>query len=199
MKFFVALLLLILVGSATQAEEIAAKFMQKGSRVVGGGITFSSAGNTYYENSSGDRTQQWAVRPGGGFFIADNLAFALHMEGRWFVQGDIWSSHYSMGPALQYYFDVVGEDAPKGHAIPYLSLGYLWGQAREDTADFESKFNSGMWSMSAGLSWMLSDVVATDFEFNYQVGEFTEKIPVDGVSRDANRFSFFLGIKAFLD
>ena len=130
--------------------------------------------------------------------MADNLAFALQMEGRWFTQGDVWSSHYSIGPVMQYYFDVVGEDDPKGHAIPYLGLGYLWGQAREEGTDFESKFNSGMWSMSAGLSWMISDVVATDLELNYQVGEFTEKVPLDGISRDADRISFFLGVKAFL-
>ena len=37
-----------------------------------------------------------------------------------------------------------------------------------------------------------------DLEFNYQTGEFTEKIPVDGVARDANRISFFVGVKAFL-
>ena len=175
-----------------------APFLKKGSRLVGGGVTFSSAGNKFYENSAGDRTQEWTVRPGGGYFLADNLAFPLHLEGRWFIQGDNWNSHYSMGPVMQYYFDVVGDDPPRGHAVPYLALGYLWGQARLDGTDFESKFNSGMWTMSAGLSWMLSDVVATDLEWNYQVGEFTEKVPVDGVSRDANRFSFFLGIKAFL-
>ncbi len=198
MKFLLIAVLLLVFFSASLAEEPAEVFLQKGSRLVGGGLSFSSAGDKYYENSAGDRTQQWAVRPGGGYFVANNLAFALHMEGRWFIQGDIWSSHYSIGPVMQYYFDVVGEDDPKGHAVPYLGLGFLWGQAREDGTDFESKFNSGMWSMSAGLSWMLSNVVATDLEFNYQVGEFTEKVPVDGVSRNADRFSFFLGIKAFL-
>ncbi len=198
MKLHPAALLLMLLCSVSVAQEPTASFLQKGTRLVGGGFTFSSAGEKYFENNEGDRTQQWAVQPGGGYFVADNLAFALTIEGRWFIQGDIWSSHYSMGPSLQYYFDVVGEDDPKGHAVPYLELGYLWGQAREDGTDFESKFNSGMWSMSVGLSWMLSDVVATDLELNYQVGEFTEKIPVDGVSRNANRISFFLGIKAFL-
>jgi len=198
MKTLLAALIIILIFNVTQAEDTTSQFMQKGSRLVGGGLSFSSAGNTYHENLVGGRTQQWAVRPGGGYFMADNLAFALHMEGRWFIQGDVWSSHYSIGPVMQYYFDVVGEDDPKGHAIPYLGLGYLWGQAREDDTDFESKFNSGMWSMSAGLSWMISDVVATALELNYQVGEFTEKVPLDGVARDANRISFFLGVKAFL-
>ena len=198
MKIVCTVLMLLFVFNISLAEESPEHFLHKGSRLVGGGISFSSAGNTYYENLSGDRTQEWIVRPGGGFFMADNLAFALHMEGRWLIQGDAWSSHYSIGPVMQYYFDVVGEDDPKGHAIPYLGLGYLWGQAREDGLDFESKFNSGMWSMSAGISWMISNVVATDLELNYQVGEFTEKVPLDGLARDADRISFFLGVKAFL-
>ena len=181
-----------------QADENRAPFLQKGTRLVGGSFTFSSAGNTYYENSDGDRTQEWIVRPGGGYFVADKLALDLHVEGRWFIQGDVRSSHYSMGPTLQYYFDTVGEDEPKGHAVPYLGLGYLWGLAREDRSDSEAKFNSGMWSMSAGITWMLSDLIGLDLEFNYQTGEFTEKIPVDGVARDANRISFFVGVKAFL-
>lgn len=200
MKFSRSLLIIFLLclASATQAEETSSHFLARGTHLVGGSFTFSSAGDVYYENSGGDRTQEWIVRPGGGYFAADNLAIDLHIEGRWFIQGENRSSHYSMGPILQYYFDVVGDDDPKGYAIPYLGLGYLWGLAREDRIDSEAKFNSGMWTMSAGLSWMLSNTVALDLELNYQTGEFTEKIPVDGVSRDANRISFFVGIKAFL-
>ena len=189
---------LLCFSTLAQAGENGAQFLQKGNRLIGGSFTFSSAGNSYYENSDGDRTQEWVVRPGGGYFVVDNLALDLHVEGRWFIQGDVRSSHYAMGPVLQYYFDTVGEDEPKGHAVPYLGLGYLWGLAREDRPDSEEKFTSGMWSMSAGLTWMLSDLIGMDLEFNYQTGEFTEKIPVDGVARDANRISFFVGVKAFL-
>lgn len=191
-------LLLICFGSTAQAGQAPEQFLKQGSHLVGGSFTFSSAGDTYYENTDGDRTQEWIVRPSGGYFVVDNLALDLHIEGRWFTQGEVLNSHYSLGPVMQYYFDTVGEDEPKGHAIPYLSLGYLWGLAREDRADSELKFKSGMWSMSAGLSFMLSSVVAMDFEINYQTGEFTEKVPVDGISRDANRISLFLGVKAFL-
>ena len=198
MKFFFPMILWVLLASASFAEETTAPILQKGSRLIGGSVSFTSAGNSYFENSAGDRTQQWALRPGGGLFVADQLAFSLHLDGRWFTQGENWSSHYSMGPVLQYYFDTVGQDDAKGHALPYLSLGYLWGQAREDGVGFETKFNSKMWSVSAGLSWMLSDVVATDLELNYQIGQFTEKIPVDRISQDADRISFFLGFKAFL-
>ena len=193
------LFLILLVGTASAwAGEAPEGFLKQGSHLVGGSFTFSSAGDTYFENSDGDRTQEWIVRPAGGYFALDNLAIDLHLEGRWFTQGELLNSHYSMGPVLQYYFDVVGEDEPKGHAIPYLGLGYLWGLAREDRSDSELKFKSGMWSLSGGVSWMLSSVMAMDFEINYQTGEFTEKTPVDGVSRDANRISLFLGVKAFL-
>ncbi len=200
MKFHSSLLMISLLffAATTQAGETRGHFLGKGTRLVGGSFTFSSAGNTYFENGDGDRTQEWTLRPGGGYFVADNLALDLHVEGRWFIQGDVRSSHYSMGPTLQYYFNVVGDDDPQGRVIPYLGLGYLWGHAREDGAGSEEKFNSGMWSMSAGLSWMLSGVLAMDFEVNYQTGEFTEKVPVDGVARGADRVGFFIGVKAFL-
>ncbi len=200
MKIHLSVLVFFLMGLAANAQAGGKpeSFLKQGSHLVGGSFTFSSAGDTYYENAEGDRTQEWIVRPIGGYFVADNLAIDLHIEGRWFIQGEVLNSHYSMGPVMQYYFDVVGDDEPKGHAIPYLGLGYLWGLAREDRADSELKYKSGMWSMGAGVSWMLSSVVAMDFEFNYQTGEFTEKVPVDGVSRDANRISLFLGVKAFL-
>lgn len=198
-RWALVLLMLLTASHALAAEaEPVANFLAKGTRLVGGSFSFSSAGNTYHQNSDGDRTQEWTLRPGGGYFVVDQLALDLHLEGTWFTQGDVLSSHYSLGPVLEYYFDVVGDDDPKGHAVPYLALGYLWGQAREEGSDYETKFNSGMWTMSAGLSWMLSDVVATDLELNYRVGEFTEKVPVDGVKRDSDRVSFFLGIKAFL-
>ncbi len=190
--------MMLLVLSQAWAEDQPKSFLSRGTHLVGGSFTFSSAGDTYFENSDGDRTQEWIVRPGGGYFFADNLAFDLHIEGRWFIQGDVESSHYSMGPIMQYYFNTVGSDDPKGHAIPYLGLGYLWGLARQEAAGSEAKFSSGMWSMSAGLSWMLSNVVAVDLELNYLTGEFTEQVPVDGVARDANRISFFIGVKAFL-
>ena len=197
-QWYLLALFLMGFGAAAGAEESPVQFLKQGSHLVGGSFTFSSAGDTYYENTDGDRTQEWIVRPIGGYFVVDNLAMDLHIEGRWFTQGDVLNTHYSMGPVMQYYFDVVGEDEPKGHAVPYLGLGYLWGLAREESPGSELKFKSGMWALSAGVSWMLSSVVAMDFEVNYQTGEFTEKIPVDGVSRDANRISLFLGVKAFL-
>lgn len=196
--WLVLMLFLPAAAAAAAPAGDGSRFPSRGTRLAGGSFSFSSAGDTHYENSAGDRTQEWSLRPGGGYFVADGWALDLHVEGRWFSQGPVWSSQYNLGPVLEYYFDVVGDDHPRGHAVPYLGLGYLWGHAREENPLGDRKFNSGLWSISGGLSWLLSDVVATDLEINYRRGVFTEKVPLDGLQRDADRISFFLGIKAFL-
>ncbi len=195
---FMLVAILLCATASDAADSEGPSFLKKGTRIINGHFSFSSAGNTYFENPEGDRTQEWILSSGGGYFIANQWSVSLHMEGRWFIQGDFWNSQYSIGPILHRYFDFVGGDDPAGHVVPYLSMGYLWGQARVDDTNFESKYNSGMVTMSAGISWMMTEAIATDLEFNYQIGQFEEKIPVDQITRDANRFSLLLGIKVFL-
>jgi len=170
----------------------------RGNNLLGGSLSFSSAGNGYYQDQDGDRTQEWTVCPGGGYFVSDGLAFCFHLEGRWFSQGDVRRTSYAMGPVLEYYWDTTGGEESRGKILPYVGLGYLWGQDRDESAAGTAKYNSGLVTVSAGLAWLLSDQVATDIALNYRSGRFTEKIPEDGRALRADRFSIFLGIKVFL-
>ncbi len=188
-----ALVLTVLCCSAALAGPV-----DRGGQLFGGSFSFSSAGDGYYERETGERTQEWTVAPGGGHFIADGLALGFHLEGRWFMQGEVRRTAYTMGPTLTYYHDTTGGDDPAGHVLPYLGVGYLWGQARDESPAGNSKHNSGETSLTAGMAWMLSSQVATDIALNFRTGRFTEKIPEDGLARASDRWTLFIGLKAFL-
>lgn len=170
----------------------------RGGNIVSGSLSFSSAGDGYYENSEGERTQEWTVRPGGGHFIADGWALSFHLVGRWFTQGEVRNTDYAMGPVLEYYWDTSGDEAAKGKILPYGGLGYLWGQARNESPAGKTKFNSGLTTLTAGLAWMVSSQVATDISVNYLTGRFTQKVPEDGLAREADRWTLMIGFKAFI-
>ncbi len=191
-------LLTLAVGSAASAGPV-----DRGRTLFGGGFSFSSAGDGYYQNAQGDRTQEWTVRPGGGYFVADGLALNFHFEGQWFAQGDNRRTSYTMGPVVEYYWDTTGRpdaqgDPVRGHVLPYLGLGYLWGQDRLGSADIQTKHNSGLVHLALGMSWMVSDHVATDISLAYRFGRFTQKVPEDGLARQADRWILYVGIKAFV-
>lgn len=170
----------------------------RGGNLVAGSFSFSSAGDGYYENPAGDRTQEWSVRPGGGYFVIDGLALNFHLEGSWFTQGETRVTTYQMGPVMEYYWDTTGGEDPRGKILPYAGLGYLWGQSRDESPAFNTKYNSGLTTMSVGLAWMVSSQVATDISINYRTGRFTQKIPEDGLGRQANRLTVMIGFKAFI-
>lgn len=169
-----------------------------GGNLVGGGLSFSSAGKNYYENADGDRTQEWTVQPGGGYFITNGLALGFHLEGRWFAQGDLRKFTYAMGPVLEYYWDTTGGEEAKGKILPYIGAGYLWGKSKEESPAGTLNFNSGMTTLIAGMAWMVSSQVATDISVNYQTGHFTEKEPFEGPTLNADRWTVLIGFKAFL-
>lgn len=190
---------LLFMGLAVVGPVLAnAPMFEKGARTIHGSFSFSSAGDGFFQNAEGDRTQEWTLTPGGGYFIASGVALTLAIEGSWFTLGEVTSSEYSMGPVLEYYFDTVGDDDPQGHTIPYLGAGYLWGTVKEETATSNTKYVSSLLTLTAGLAWMMSDHIATDIAINYRVGEYTEKYPLDGAEYAANRWSVFIGIKGFI-
>jgi hypothetical protein len=191
---------LVSAAAATAAgpQEGSAGPVTRGTKIYAGSFSFSSAGEGFYENAAGDRTQEWTVRPGGAVFVADGLAMGFHLEGRWFTQGEIRRISYSMGPVLEYYWDTTGGDEPAGRVLPYLGGGYLWGQTRDESPAGNTKHNSGMVSLNAGLAWLLSDQVAADIAVNYRTGRFIEKVPRDGPESRADRWTLLIGFKAFV-
>jgi hypothetical protein len=169
-----------------------------GGRVVTGSIAFSSAGGAYYENDAGDRTQEWMLQPGGGVFVVDGLACNLLASGTWFRQGDVVANHYEIGPTAEYYFDTVGDDPAKGHALPYVGAGYLWGKVRSELPGSTSSYNSGVVLLKAGLAWMVADHTAADIAVQHRFGTYTEKHPQDGPKFRGNRWTVHWGMKVFL-
>jgi hypothetical protein len=190
-------LLILGLGVADQARAAAPMFT-RGSHIIHGSFSFSSGGNRYFENSEGDRTQEFILAPRGGYFISDGLALNLALEGSWFTLGDLSSTEYSFGPVVEYYFDTIGDDDPNGHVVPYVGGGFLWGVAEENDATSDSRYTSSLLTLTAGLAWFLSEHFATDIAVNYRVGNYAEDYPVDGNEFAANRWSLFIGIKGFV-
>lgn len=195
----VMVLALICLGwGVPQKATATAPMFAKGARTVHGSFSFSSGGQEFLQNSEGDRTQEWTIAPAGGYFIAPGLALKLAFEGTWFAQGDISTSEYSLGPVVEYYFDTIKDASPRGHAVPYLGAGYLWGTFRESSAESNAKYVSGLFTFTGGLAWMLADHLAFDIAINFKAGEYTAKIPHDGEKFSADRWSVFLGLKGFI-
>ena len=192
------LLLVLLLAAAAQAGPL-----DRGNKIFAGSFSFSSAGDGYHDNADGQRTQEWMVRPGGGAFVADGLALNFHVEGQWFSQGEVRRSSYTMGPVVEYYLDTTGKpdaggDPLRGHVLPYAGVGYLWGQDRLESPGGGTKHNSGLVHLALGMSWLLSDQVATDFSLAYRFGRFTQKVPEDGRALEADRWTLYVGVKAFV-
>jgi|GEM_PF-3536248 len=185
-------------GWADTGDRDTSGLLERGTHLVGGSLSFTSAGGDHFENEAGDRTEEWTLRPGGGTFVLRQVALSFHLEGQWFSQGDVRITRYAIGPTADFYFDTVGDEDPRGYALPYLGIGYLWGTSRDESASAEYRYNSGMFTATAGLTWLLTDHVATDFQVNYRSGRYTEKKPESSVNRNADRWSFFFGFKAFL-
>lgn len=194
----VALILPAVLLAGEPDKEIFPSPVAAGSHLVGGGFSFSSAGKSYYDNAAGDRTQEWTVQPGGGYFLTDGLALAFHLEGRWFTQGEVRNFSYAMGPVLEYYWDTTGGEEARGKILPYAGVGYLWGKSRDESPTGDIDYNSGMTTLAVGMAWMLSNEVATDISVNYRTGHFIQKDPEDGGSSSADRWTVLIGFKAFL-
>lgn len=192
------LLASLAAGPLALSAEPGPSLVAKGGKFVAGSFSFSSAGDSYYQNEAGDRTQEWSVLPGGGRFVADGLALGFHLEGNWFTQGEVRRTAYAMGPVLEYYLDTIGGGDRVGRVLPYAGIGYLWGQARDESPAGRTKHNSGEVSLTAGMAWLLSDQVAADLSANYRNGRFTQKAPLDGVAYASDRWTLFFGFKAFL-
>ena len=191
--------ILVIAGLLAVAQPAAARSpLAEGGHVVAGSIAFSSAGGEYYADDAGNRTQEWSLQPGGGVFVADGLALNLLAVGTWFRQGDVVSNHYELGPTAEYYFDTIGDDDPRGHGVPYLGAGYLWGRARSELAGSSSTYDSGSGLLKGGLAWMVSDEAAADITVQYRFGTFTEKQPTDGPRSRGDRWSLHWGLKVFL-
>lgn len=191
-------ILLIAVLLAAAQPAAARSPLAEGGHVVAGSIAFSSAGGDYYADDAGNRTQEWSLQPGGGVFVADGLALNLLAVGTWFRQGGVVFDHYELGPVAEYYFDTIGDDDPRGHAVPYLGAGYLWGRARSELPGSSSTYNSGSGLLKAGLAWMLSGDAAADITMQYRFGTFTEKEPQGGPKSHGDRWSLYWGLKVFL-
>ena len=190
-----ALTLLLLASAAAAGGPVS-----KGTEIFTGAISYSSAGRAYYEDADGKRTQEWVMTPGGGIFVIDGLAVELVLEGRWFSQGGLREDYWGWGPKVEYYLDTTGGDEPAGHALPYVGLAYLWGKTKLETpgSTDSTRFNSGMTSLSVGVSYLMTNHVAADLVVNYRIGTYSQKSPVDGVDYKADRWTVLLGIKAFI-
>ncbi len=184
--------------AALAAPALAGSPLAKGGRVVTGSIAFSSSGGAYYADARGGRSQEWVVQPGGGVFVADGLALNLLAAGNWFRQGDVVANHFEMGPTAEYYFDTLEDRDNQGRGVPYLGLGYLWGQARSELPGAASTHNSGLWLLKAGVAWMVADFAAADIAVQYRTGTFTQKRPLDGPEFPGNRWTVHWGMKVFL-
>ena len=93
------LLLFVFVVTSVFAQEYP---VDKGSKMVLGGITFSSIGGDLYENSDGDRATYINVMPSFGYFVIPGLAIGADLLYDRTSQGDDTENTLGIGPKVIY-------------------------------------------------------------------------------------------------
>jgi len=184
MRKLMLVLAMLLVPAAVAAQEYP---VDRGSMVLGGSVSWSSAGGDLYEGGDGDRLNTLLLNPEIMYFIAPGLAIGGELYVQRASQGDADVTTIAVGPAISYYFG-----GPTSSVYPFLSA--MVGYADMGAGGFDA---SGLaFGATGGAAFMLSNSVALTGGLTYQL----QKLSVDEIdeSVDGDTFALQFGIQAFL-
>jgi hypothetical protein len=167
----------------------------KGSCLIYGGFTFSSAGGDLYE-SSGNRVTTTQLNPSVGYFLTPGLALGGRFIYSRTSQGSASVTTWGIGPSILFFIDGDQSNANiKGESYPYVGLNFLYVSGSSKIGTHEYTVSGTMISFGVGLCHMLSNTVGITTEFGYQMDNMN---PENGNSENGNKFNIIAGIVAFL-
>ena len=183
----------------------------RGSLILGGGLSFTQSSGRLYENYRGEAQTEFIASPSLGCFTAPGLAIGAEVEFSRFSQGGYTSATWGIGPKVQYFLG--GHLKPRsvqGRNYPLLGAEFLFKRiTSQSPADgfgkasrprqpkvyqAESKSTFTSFQFFAGLLHMLSGAVGVNGQLEYAMD--SHRYGGEGVK--GNRVAFSAGVTAFL-
>ena len=187
---------LALLPQSSHAQETP---IDRGCRLITGGLVFSSSGGDLYAGADSSRHNQTTISGSGNYFLLHGLAVGAKMSlRRDAIQGHS-STTFGVGPSLSYF---VGWLQPKivmeGAIYPFISIAYLFRRSSTKTewagqSSSSSDSTTGL-GLGLGICYMLTDTACLIVEANYE----KDKSKSDaGALQTGNRIRIALGLGAF--
>jgi outer membrane protein len=167
----------IAIGSSAQ--------LVKGTKMIGGGLTYSSTTEPYYINED-ITTTSFEIMPGFGYFISDGFAVGLNVgysSGKQkYINVETKSSEFSVGPFARYYKQTSNEN----FAI-YGQFSFLFGSGKQDNGNTDVKSSSMDISVSPGLAYFFNQHWAVELGFR-GIGYYTSDPNKDADNNETTNF-----------
>ncbi len=154
----------------------------KGSKIISGSFSFSSAGGDIYENSHEERLTTVELNADFGFFTSPGFEVGGKVLFSNISQGGASYSQIGLGPQLGYFW---GDGEKKLH--PFVNASFLYVSRSNSITGSQLYFGGG-------ICFMISDAIGLAGEVGYQV----ESLSSHSHSITGDRINLSIGIKAFL-
>lgn len=170
--------------------------VDKGSTVLMGSVSFSSAGGDLYENNDGERRTSFEFSPMFGYFVAPGFSVGLQITYSNQAQGDASLSTWAAGPEIAYFIGGnKAKESIKGSTYPFLTAGYYFQGTSYSNGSNDSSNSGSKFRLGAGIDYLLTESVGLFGLLAYDMD--TEK-PEEGDSISGNHFGLYVGFNIFL-
>lgn len=191
LKGFIALLF-VFVSTSTFAQSYP---IDKGSKMIAGSFSITSAGGDLYTNSEEGRATTILLNGSYGYFVTKGVNIGGKILFSRYSHGDVSNTGWGIGPSFSYYF---GDE--KSKVYPYLAASFFYDKYVYSTNDGilgkEVEYSQSRITthLAGGVCYMLSSAIGLFSELNYEIENYEfEKDKING-----NTINFMVGINAFL-
>ncbi|MFH0733845.1 MAG: hypothetical protein V1773_05165 [bacterium] len=193
--FFQLLILSLFFVSSIYSQSYA---IDKGSMLISGAFSFSSAGGDLYKDSDDNNLVTMQLNTSIGYFISQGFNLGGKLLFNRSSQGDYTSTMIGIGPVVSYYF---GDSQSK--AYPYIGASVLYVSNSYEsestylgvTTTHETTINGSTIYFGGGVCYMLSKAIGLFGEVGYQIDNLSDD---DDNSSSGNKINLTIGIAAFL-
>jgi hypothetical protein len=170
--------------------------IDKGSKIVGGGLSFLSLGEGDYKRNIIEFNPSFGVFVKPGLFLGGTLLYSRDSF------NDYVTTSYGIGPNLRYYFGGNNtRNDVKETFYPYLKTDFLYYKTITDYnndmiwEDYSYKYNHFNWNIGGGVQLMFSNTVGGYAEL--AVGAYNSKYN-DYTWSTERKIAFVIGFSYFL-
>ena len=198
-KIFILVFLMLHINSFAQNSPI-----DKGSVIISGNFTFSSAGGELYEHPDGDRLTTIEFDPAANFFVGSGFAIGARLLFERVTYGDNYNrTTWGGGPEINYFFNISQEKSEaKGTTYPFLQAGFFYtNNYYHSFGDSEYNYIGTKIRIGAGIAHMISRSVAIAGLVAYDI----EKEKGDRIAffktedtESGNQYGIYAGLIIFL-
>ena len=168
----------------------------KGSKIIGGRVSFTHRGGDLFENSDGDKRTAFQMDPFACYFISPGLALGAGFIFEKQSQGDYNAMAWGLGPKLKYFFGHNQSSSPvKGSNYPFLAAQFIFLNYSVDYGSGDEDTSGNRLDLSGGILHMLSESVGLTGSATYSIqNQKHEKED----SKSGNSITLSAGLSFFL-